>query len=60
MFAFTIGTILEEFERHSPEIFNLIKDKTFEEVLVNFERMPDISIDYAIMEKTEKAIVLPP
>ncbi len=59
MFAFTIGTILEEFERHSPEIFNLIKDKTFEEVLVNFERMPDISIDYAIMEKTEKAIVLP-
>ncbi len=59
MFAFSIGTILEEFERHSPEIFNLIKDKTFEEVLVNFERMPDISIDYAIMEKTEKAIVLP-
>lgn len=59
MFAFSIKTILEEFEKHNPEIFNYIKDKTFDEILANFQQMPDISIDYAVMEKTDKAVVLP-
>ena len=59
MFAFSIKTILGEFEKYAAEIFNLIKDKTFEEVIKNFEKMPDISIDYAVMEKTDKAVVLP-
>ena len=59
MFAFSIKTILEEFEKYSPEIFNLINNKTFEDVIKNFEEMPDISIDYAVMEKTDRAVVLP-
>lgn len=59
MFAFSIKTILEEFKNHAPEIFNLIYNKTFEETIMGFEEMPDISIDYAVMEKTDKAIVLP-
>ena len=59
MFAFSIRTILDELKRFSPEIYELIDEKTYEEVLDNFENMPDISIDYAIMEKTDKAVVLP-
>jgi len=59
IFAFTVKTIFEELERHAPEIYEKIKNKKFEEVLENFESMPDISIDYAVMEKTDKAVVLP-
>ena len=59
MFAFSIKTILEEFRKHIPEIYNQIENQTFEEVIMNFEDMPDISIDYAVMEKTDKAVVLP-
>ncbi|MBK3333189.1 mannose-1-phosphate guanylyltransferase/mannose-6-phosphate isomerase [Persephonella atlantica] len=59
MFAFSIKTILEEFKKHAPEIYNQMETQTFEELIMNFEDMPDISIDYAIMEKTDKALVLP-
>jgi len=59
MFAFTVKTIFEELEKHAPEIYEKVENKTFEEVLENFESMPDISIDYAVMEKTDKAVVLP-
>ncbi|WP_457623723.1 mannose-1-phosphate guanylyltransferase/mannose-6-phosphate isomerase [Persephonella sp.] len=59
MFAFSIKTILKEFKKHIPQIYNLIENQTFEEVIMNFEDMPDISIDYAVMEKTGKAVVLP-
>jgi len=50
---------MEEIKRHSPEIHSLIDSRTFEEVIMSFEEMPDISIDYAVMEKTEKAAVIP-
>jgi len=58
MFAFTVGTIIEEFETHAPEIASIF-DKSLDEVLKDFEKLPNISIDYAIMEKTEKIVVLP-
>lgn len=59
MFAFSIETILEEFKKYTPKIYHQIEIQTFEEVVMNFKDMPDISIDYAIMEKTSKALVLP-
>jgi len=59
MFAFTVKTILEEFERCAPEIYEKIEGKSFEEILSEFESMPDISIDYAVMKKTDRAVVLP-
>ncbi|WP_163329284.1 mannose-1-phosphate guanylyltransferase/mannose-6-phosphate isomerase [Desulfurobacterium thermolithotrophum] len=59
MFAFTVKTIFEELKKHAPEIYEKLENKKFEEVLENFESMPDISIDYAVMEKTDKAVVLP-
>jgi mannose-1-phosphate guanylyltransferase/mannose-6-phosphate isomerase len=59
MFAFTVRTILQEFRKHAPEIYDKLEKWTFEELLQNFKSMPDISIDYAVMEKTGKAAVLP-
>ncbi len=59
MFCFSIKTILEEFEKYTPEIFNLMKKNSYNEILRNFSDMPDISIDYAVMEKTDEAVVLP-
>lgn len=59
IFMFSIKTILQEFEKHSSEIFDFINSKSFEEMINTFEAMPNISIDYAIMEKTDRAVVLP-
>jgi len=59
MFAFKIGKVLEEFRRHSPEIYRLVSSLSFEELLESFSQMPDISIDYAVMEKAEDIAVIP-
>lgn len=58
MFAFSIGTIMEEFKQHAPDIYRMI-DNSFEEVISNFEKMSDISIDYAIMERSERVVTIP-
>jgi len=58
IFAFKISTILEEFKKHAPEIYiNL--SKSYKEIIENFNSMPNISIDYAIMEKTDKIALVP-
>jgi len=59
MFAFTVETFVEELRRHAPEIYSVIFEGSFEEAVKNFEKCPDISIDYAIMEKTDRAAVVP-
>jgi mannose-1-phosphate guanylyltransferase/mannose-6-phosphate isomerase len=58
MFAFKISTFLEELKEHEPEIFESIQ-KGFDTSLNNFQDMPSISIDYAIMEKSRKVSVVP-
>lgn len=58
MFAFTIGTMMEEFKKYAPRIHKEL-DKGFDEMLSTFIQMPDISIDYAVMEKSDKVITLP-
>ncbi len=58
MFAFSIKTILEEMVKHSPEMKGL-HTQGFEDMLSGFEHMPDISIDYAVMEKSDRMVVLP-
>lgn len=58
MFAFTIETMLSELQQHAPEIVKLL-DGSFEEAKGRFSLMPSISIDYAVMEKSERAVVLP-
>ena len=58
MFIFSIRTIIEELEKYVPEIFRFL-EKKYEHVVDNFENMPSISIDYAIMEKSQKAAFVP-
>jgi mannose-1-phosphate guanylyltransferase/mannose-6-phosphate isomerase len=58
MFAFTIRDMLEELRKHSPEIYNRL-DRSFDDVVKDFGNMPDISIDYAVMEKSDKSVVMP-
>jgi len=58
MFAFKISTFLEELREREPEIFENIQ-KGFDTSLNNFQDMPSISIDYALMEKSRKVSVVP-
>ncbi|MEW6676186.1 MAG: mannose-1-phosphate guanylyltransferase/mannose-6-phosphate isomerase [Nitrospirota bacterium] len=58
MFAFTIGTILEELQKYAPEIYRNLGGN-FEEVVSNFVNMPEISIDYAVAEKSNRVVTLP-
>lgn len=58
MFAFSIGVMIKELKRHAPEI-NKMMDMNFQDMATNFHQMPDISIDYAVMEKSDKAVTLP-
>ncbi len=58
MFAFSIGTMEEEMRRHVPEIGGML-DLDYEDLLERFERMPDISIDYAVVERSDRVVVLP-
>ena len=58
MFVFTAGVIREEYGRYAAEIAEIF-DSSYDEALSGFSAMPDISIDYAVMEHSEKLVVLP-
>ncbi len=58
MFSFTIGTITGEFNKYAPEIGDML-GKSFDNAVAGFKHMPNISVDYAIMEKSDKVITLP-
>jgi mannose-1-phosphate guanylyltransferase/mannose-6-phosphate isomerase len=62
MFAFKASVILTEFKAHQPELLAKMQaifaiDKPISKQ--DYDTLPDISIDYAIMEKTAKGVVLP-
>lgn len=58
IFAFNISTIMEEFKKYTPDIYKAF-ESTYEEVISNFSDMPDISLDYAIMEKSDRVVTIP-
>ena len=55
MFIFRAGVVLEELRTHAPEIINLLEQQG----TPAYSQLPKISIDYALMEKTKLAYVLP-
>jgi len=68
MFLFSIASVLEELERFAPEIARGAKiavDQASQDLdfirleTAAFSKLPSISIDYAVMEKTARAIVVP-
>jgi mannose-1-phosphate guanylyltransferase / mannose-6-phosphate isomerase len=58
MFAFSLGTICSEFQKHSPDIYALT-EHGYNQLLERFETLPNISMDYAIAEKTDRIMVIP-
>jgi mannose-1-phosphate guanylyltransferase/mannose-6-phosphate isomerase len=58
MFAFRIDTLIEEFTRYAPDIAKSFEG-TYEDMLAGFGDMPNRSIDYAIMEKSDNVVTMP-
>lgn len=58
MFSFTIGAMRRELAQYQPEIASLLELK-FGELRDKFAAMPDISIDYAVMEKSAQVLTIP-
>jgi len=68
MFAFTAGSFLKELEKLNPEMLSVCKQAlSAAKTDLDFVRLdkaifstcPADSIDYAVMEKTDKAVVIP-
>ncbi len=59
MFAFSVDTLFGEVEKITPGVYEIVKEGNYKRVLANFRNLPATSIDYAIMEKTDKAVVIP-
>ncbi len=58
IFTFKIGLVVEEFTKHASEIAKAF-ELTFDEWRTRFSEMPNISFDYAILEKTDRVVTLP-
>lgn len=67
MFMWSADVLVEEIRKYNPEIANIMDQITpalfseKEQTVVNehFPLCPKISVDYAVMEKTDKAYVMP-
>ncbi len=68
MFMFKASTLLAELELHSPKIYSACQEAMTKAYIDLdfirldrdvFEACPSDSIDYAVMEKTDKAVVVP-
>ena len=68
MFCFKAGTFLDELQTNAPEIHQTVKeaydtrivqDSTFRIQHSKMEPIPDRSIDYAVMEKSDRVKVVP-
>ena len=72
IFCFTVGAILEELSQHAPRILEGAKacwdktrtckrgdDRVLEIDAESFSKLPDISIDYAVMEESRAVAVVP-
>lgn len=58
MFAFSIRSFFQELAKYQPEISETIS-AGYSNTLENFDQMPNISIDYAIAEKSDRVIMIP-
>ncbi|MGD9383591.1 MAG: mannose-1-phosphate guanylyltransferase/mannose-6-phosphate isomerase, partial [Desulfobacterales bacterium] len=62
MFTFKASVMMKELKVHQPELLKKMEQLDISGSMVSqkdYERLPNISIDYAVMEKTDKSAVLP-
>ena len=57
MFAFSLGTIEREFIRYQPEIARHMQ-AGYEQMLEKFAELPEISIDYAVAERSQNVCMV--
>lgn len=58
IFAFTAETFFKELELHNKPLSDFTSG-TLEELQNNFSQIPNVSVDYAVMEKSKKIVVIP-
>ena len=58
MFAFTIKCMMRELRTYQTDIYALA-EQSLDELTENFAKMPNISIDYAVIEKSRQVVLLP-
>lgn len=58
MFMFNIATMQAELTKYMPAIID-ITQSGYQYTIDNFANMPDISIDYAVAEKSKKMMMIP-
>jgi mannose-1-phosphate guanylyltransferase/mannose-6-phosphate isomerase len=56
MFMFRTDIFDFEVEKYSPDVYKAFREESIE---VKYERTPDISVDYGIIEKTDRLAVIP-
>ena len=68
MFVFAAGTMLEELQRHEPAVLAAVRDSVagrtrdldfIRLAAAPFAQAPNISLDYAVAERTDRAAVIP-
>ena len=62
IFIGKISVFMEEFKKYAPQIFENLSGINFEHNQIDYrsyEKMPSISIDYAIMEKSDRIALVP-
>jgi mannose-1-phosphate guanylyltransferase/mannose-6-phosphate isomerase len=62
MFAFKASVMLKEFKAYQPALLKKLQAEYSKGAAISeemYSELPDISIDYAIMERTKKGVVLP-
>lgn len=58
IFAFQESLFLEELKKYQPRVYKLYLLK-WQDFIKNFSKLPNTTLDYAIMEKTQKGAVVP-
>ncbi|MDA8248627.1 MAG: mannose-1-phosphate guanylyltransferase/mannose-6-phosphate isomerase [Rhodospirillales bacterium] len=68
MFVFTAATLLEELQRHAPDVLTAVREAVagrtrdldfIRLAAAPFAGAPNISLDYAVAERTDRAAVIP-
>jgi len=70
MFCFQAGTLVDEMRAHAPEVLNAVEatlasstysdnDQRLRLDAGSFSKVPDISIDYALMERSDRVATVP-
>lgn len=57
MFAARVSVFLEEVKLHAPAVYHAMQD--YLDNKKSYDQIPSISIDYAVMEKTQRAVLIP-